>query len=383
MNDFHAILEKALAEEPLSRSDLVRLLAADAPEEREALFRAAYEMKRRYVGTVAYFRGIVECSNVCVRDCFYCGIRRSNTRVERFSMSEDEIFREALQAFEARYGSCVIQAGERRDEAFVGMIERVVRRLKEATGGRLGITLSLGEQSEATYRRWREAGAHRYLLRIETSNPRLFARIHPLESRFEERRECLRILRRTGWQVGTGVMTGLPGQTLDDLAGDILFFREEDIDMIGMGPYIPHPDTPMGREVPPFDAEAKRRALELGLKMIAVTRLFLRDVNIASTTALQALDPVGREKGLRCGANVVMPNLTDTAYRVRYRLYEGKPCLDENAAMCRACLARRVESIGETVGWDRWGDALHYFRRTGRTPDENAAAAAVTEPSAK
>jgi biotin synthase len=246
------------------------------------------------------------------------------------------------------------------------MIERVVKTVKEKTNGKLGITLSLGEQTEEVYRRWREAGAHRYLLRIETTNPELYKKLHPEDHDLEERKHCLALLKKTGWQVGTGVMMGLPGQTTEDLVNDILFMKEIDIDMIGMGPYIPHRDTPMGQEIPPYTDEEKRAALTLGLKMIAVTRIVLKDINIAAATALQALKHTGREMGLKCGANVIMPNVTETEFRPSYTLYDDKPCTDENSSMCRGCLTRRIEGIGETIGFNEWGDSKHYFNRTSR-----------------
>lgn len=365
MIDPFAILHRAEKGEALSREALRTLLELRDPDGLRALFDCAYAVKTKHVGRVVYFRGLIECGNVCAKNCRYCGIRRGNRQVERFEMDEAEMVREALWAWEADYGSCVIQAGERRDEAFAEKIERVLRRIAEATAGRMGITISLGEQSEETYRRWREAGAHRYLLRIETSNPELYAKIHPPDHRFEDRLECLAALRRTGYQVGTGTMMGLPGQTPEDLADDVLFLKRLDVDMVGMGPYIPHRDTPMGREIPLYSAERKRAALGLALKMIAVTRIVLKDVNIAAATALQALEPDGREQALRCGANVVMPNLTETEYRSKYSLYEGKPCTEENSAACRGCLLRRIEAIGERVGFGRRGDAPHYRRRNG------------------
>jgi biotin synthase len=357
------VLEKAKRKEDLSVKELVALLSITDKDELQALYDCAYFIKEQYVGKVAYFRGIIECSNLCMKDCYYCGIRKSNRHVERFQMDEEEIFKEAFWAYEAEYGSCVIQSGERRDEEYISMIERVVKRIKAATGGNLGITLSLGEQTEETYRRWREAGAHRYLLRIETTNPELYAKIHPADHSLAERKECLARLRRTGYQVGTGVMMGLPGQTMEDLANDILFLKEIDIDMVGMGPYIPHSDTPMGKEVPPYTDEQKKASLELGLRMIAVTRIMLRDVNIAAATALQALEYTGREQGLRCGANVIMPNVTETDYRPKYQLYDNKPCTDENSSMCRGCLDGRIKGIGETVGFGEWGDSPHYHKR--------------------
>ena len=358
------ILEKAKRKEDLSVNELVTLLSITDEDELQALYDCAYFLKEQYVGRVAYFRGIIECSNLCVKDCYYCGIRKSNRNIERFQMDEDEIVKEAIWAYEAEYGSCVIQSGERQDEEYIAMIERAVRRIKSSTGGHLGITLSLGEQTEDTYRRWKEAGAHRYLLRIETTNPELYARIHPVDHRLDVRKECLAALRRTGYQVGTGVMMGLPGQSLEDLANDILFLKAIDIDMVGMGPYIPHSDTPMGKEVPPYTEEQNRAALQLGLKMIAVTRIVLRDINIAAATALQALEYTGREQGLRCGANVIMPNVTETGYRPKYQLYDNKPCIDENSSMCRGCLNGRIQGIGETVGFREWGDSPHFHKRS-------------------
>jgi biotin synthase len=358
------ILEKAKRKEELSVEELVALLSVSDKDELQALYDTAYFLKEQYVGRIAYFRGIIECSNLCIKDCYYCGIRRSNKKVERFLMDEDEIFREAMWAYEAEYGSCVIQSGERQDEEYVAMIERVVKRISEATKGELGITLSLGEQTEDVYRRWKEAGAHRYLLRIETTNPELYARFHPADHRLEERKECLAALRRTGYQVGTGVMMGLPGQTMEDLARDILFLKEIDIDMVGMGPYIPHADTPMGQEIPPYTDEQKKAALTLGLKMIAVTRIVLKDINIAAATALQALEYTGREQGLRCGANVIMPNVTETDYRPKYQLYDNKPCTDENSSMCRGCLSGRIRGIGEEIGFNERGDSPHFRNRS-------------------
>jgi len=364
------ILEKAERGLDLSPVEMQALLEISDPAELQDLYDCAYRVKEKNVGKVAYFRGIIECSNICMKDCYYCGIRKSNTNVERFQMDEDEIVREAIWAFENEYGSAVIQSGERQDAAYIDMIERVLKRVKKQTGGKLGITLSLGEQTEETYRRWREAGAHRYLLRIETTSPKLYGQLHPEDHKLEARKHCLALLKKTGWQVGTGVMMGLPGQTSEDLVNDILFMKEIDIDMIGMGPYIPHRDTPMGAAIPAYTDEQKKEALTLGLKMIAVTRIVLKDINIAAATALQALEYTGREMGLKCGANVIMPNVTETEFRPNYALYDNKPCTDENSSMCRGCLTRRIDGIGETVGFNEWGDSKHYAKRTGKTAHE-------------
>lgn len=363
MSNVYTILEKAKKSGDLSREEIAALLSISDKDEQQVLFDAAYAVKEEHVGKVAYFRGLIECSNLCIKDCYYCGIRRSNKKVERFLMDEEEIFKEAMWAYEAEYGSCVIQSGERQDEEYISMIERVVKRIAEATKGEMGITLSLGEQTEEVYKRWRAAGAHRYLLRIETTHPEIYAKIHPADHSMEVRKACLKSLRRTGYQVGTGVMMGLPGQTMEDLADDILFLKDIDIDMVGMGPYIPHSDTPMGEEIPAYTDEEKTAALKLGLKMIAVTRIVLRDINIAAATALQALEYTGREQGLKCGANVIMPNLTETEFRPKYQLYDNKPCTDENSSMCRGCLSGRIKGIGETIGFNERGDSLHFQKR--------------------
>jgi biotin synthase len=268
----------------------------------------------------------------------------------------------------------VIQSGERSDRKFIDLTLEAVRRIKRETRSvsqpeGLGITLCIGQQSRETYRRLFEAGAHRYLLRIETTNPDLFARIHPKDQTLESRLECLGLLRDIGYQVGTGVMIGLPGQTLDDLAGDILFFADHDIDMIGMGPFILDPATPLGGESCPGIAERIR----LSLLMIAATRLKLRDVNIASTTALQTLNPIGRETGLQFGANVIMPQVTPPEVRKDYQLYPGKPCLDENALECQSCLGMRIAFAGRTIGYNAWGDSAHARRRQSRAMQRSAA----------
>ena len=360
MDELENVLAKA-AERPhaLSREERAALLSLEGPEEIERLFGAAYDLKVRYCGKTVAMRGIIEAGNICAKDCLYCGIRKSNARLERYSLDADDIVR--LAEFDAArgYASLVIQSGEIESEAHTRFIEDVLRRIAPLN---LGVTLSLGEQTEDVYRRWREAGAARYLLRVETSNRRLYSRLHPEGHSFDRRVECLRALRRCGYQVGTGVMCALPGQTAEDLADDIGFFAEMDADMIGMGPFIPHPDTPLGGEG--FDA---RRRLMAGLKMIAVTRLHLHDVNIAAATALQALADDGRERGIMAGANVIMPNITDVKYRRGYQLYQNKPCLDENASLCASCLERRLAAIGERVGYGKRGDSLHYRLRAGET----------------
>ncbi|MFA7172006.1 MAG: [FeFe] hydrogenase H-cluster radical SAM maturase HydE [Kiritimatiellia bacterium] len=363
MTSLETILEQAkAAHHALTHGEIAFLLSLTDPEELRQLHAAAYEVKLRYSGKVVSFRGIIEMGNVCSKDCFYCGIRKGNTQIERFQLEEESILRCVKRNLDMEYGSLVLQSGEIESDAHTAFIEKVLRRITEMSDGKLGITLSLGEQSAETYARWRTAGAHRYLLRIETSNPTLYAKLHPVDHNFERRVSCLRLLRKYDYQVGSGVMSGLPGQTYDDLANDILFFHDIDLDMIGMGPYIPHHDTPLGREIE-FTPHYAADHLRIGLNMISATRLYLQNVNIAATTALQALADDGREQGILAGANIVMPNITDTEYRRSYQLYENKPCLDENSEQCRFCLARRLEKIGETVNWNQRGDSPHYAAR--------------------
>lgn len=254
----------------------------------------------------------------------------------------------------------VLQSGERQDTQFVEFVSDVVRSVKQATRSErlpegLGITLCVGEQSRETYRRFLDAGAHRYLLRIETSSPSLFRKWHPVDQTFAARLRCLEDLRAIGFQVGTGVMIGAPGQTAADLAADVNFFRELDPDMIGMGPYLPHHAAPLAAI--PVAGPAQR--LRLALLAIAVVRLVLRDVNIAATTALQALTPLGREMGLAFGANVIMPNVTPAEGRQCYSLYDDKPCDDETDPAFQPALEARILKMGRTLGCNRWGDSPH------------------------
>lgn len=340
----------------LSRSDIAELLATTEPA---SLFAAAYTVKERHIGKHVALRGLIEFGNHCQKDCYYCGIRKSNLQVNRYRLEADDIVRLAVWAYAQQYGSIVLQSGELEGEENTAFVENILRRITAETHGKLGITLSLGEQTDDVYQRWHAAGAQRYLLRIETSNPALYSQIHPADHAFARRVNCLHTLRQLGYQTGSGVMTGLPGQSLEALADDVLFFQHMNLDMIGMGPYIPHHQTPMGNALN-LNPEDKEKQLQLALKMIAVTRLYLHDVNIAATTALQALDDRGREQGLLAGANVIMPNVTDVEYRSNYQLYDNKPCLDENAAKCRTCLTWRIRTIGESISWGQRGDSPHW-----------------------
>ena len=358
-----------------SKKEIIERLSMRDENDVKELFTEAYRTKLQFVGNKVFFRGIVELSNLCTKDCYYCGIRKSNLNVQRYEMTKEEVVESALWAYKNSYGSVVLQSGERSDPKFAAMITDVIREIKTRSQGKLGITLSLGEQTHDTYKRWYDEGAHRYLLRIETSNEQLYKACHPQDHTLEQRLSCLKDLKDIGYQAGTGVLIGLPGQTLEHLADDIIFFKEFDIDMIGMGPYIIHADTPFS--IHRNDVN-HRYNFETALKMIAICRIMLKDINIASTTALQAIDPLGREMGLQAGANIIMPIISDTKYREMYQLYQDKPCMDENADQCRDCLGRRVASIGETIGFNEWGDSPHYKKR--RDP-KNAKVDNVTDGS--
>ncbi len=345
----------------MQRNELIELLSLPEGPALKALHERAYRVKTEHVGKTVYFRGLIEFSNICSKNCYYCGIRGENSKVQRFCMTEDEIAAGALWIWKEGYGSAVLQSGERSDPDFVNFVERILKRIMAETSNGLAVTLCVGEQTRDTYQRWYDAGAKRYLLRIETSSEKFYGTLHPSDHSYRKRVECLETLRDIGYMTGTGVMIGLPQQTAEQLADDILFFEKMDMDMIGMGPYIPHEDTPLADNA--RSGYDPKRNLSLGLKMISATRLALPDANIAATTALQALDPRGRELGLMAGANVIMPNVTETRYRSAYQLYEGKPCLDENASMCRGCLEGRIKGIGEEIGYFQTGDPNHYFMR--------------------
>ena len=352
------VLSETLAHGIPDRQTLYGILSTQSPDEIEVIRRAAEQALLKNCGDTVRLRGLIEFSNRCVSDCYYCGIRRSNRAPKRYTLRRDEIVETARWCGKQGYGSIVLQSGERRDAKFTRFIADTVRAIKDATRSDVlphgvGITLCVGEQSAEAYQQWFDAGAHRYLLRMETSSPRLFAALHPESQCYESRVDCLRTLKAIGYHVGTGVMIGLPGQTLDDLVDDVLFFRDVGADMIGMGPYIPH-----AQAVLPGEAAIPETAirLQLALRMIAATRLLLPNINIAATTALQTLAPDGREQGLRFGANVIMPQATPFRVRRQYTLYDGKPCLEDSAGQCASCLEGRINSVGRRILRDAWGD---------------------------
>ncbi len=355
-------IKKILQKQNLTKADIIDLLSAEG-DERNLLFATAAEVKEKFVGKKVFYRGLIEYSNLCGKNCLYCGIRAGNKKAKRYEVTEQEVLDAASYAWENKFGSIVIQAGERSGKEYVSRIEGLLREIKRMSNGELGITLSLGEQSEETYRRWFDAGAHRYLLRIEVSNPELYPKYHPDNKKhdYHRRLEALYLLRKVGYQVGSGVMIGLPFQTTEDLADDLLFFQQHDIDMVGMGPYIEHEDTPMYQFKDLLMTRVER--FNLSLKMVAVLRILMKDINIAATTAMQAIDPMGREKSIKVGANIIMPNLTPTQYRDDYKLYEDKPCTDEDAEECKRCLEARIHMAGGEIGYGEWGDSKHFAKR--------------------
>ena len=310
-------LDKALvAPKNLNVDELsVMLASADEGLWRE-IFAAAREVKAKCGKTEVLPRGLIECSNVCAKNCLYCGIRKGNAKVPRYLIPDEEVAACIDEARRRGYPAVAFQAGEIESEANTAYYERHIAMCRG-----LEVTLSLGEQTEEVYRRWKDAGAMRYLIRIETSNRELYAKIHPAECSFERRVECIRTLKRLGYVTGSGVMIGLPGQTIDDLAHDIVFYGDENLDMVGMGPYVAHPDSLM----PDSRYQLPTTNYQLSLRMIALTRLYLWNVNIVAATALEALDPEnGRRRGIEAGANVIMTNLTPAKFRVGYDLYPGK-----------------------------------------------------------
>lgn len=352
----------------MDRTAILNWLRETDPTRLEELWRMADETRRQHVGDEVYLRGLIEFSNHCARQCGYCGLRVDNRKIERYRMSQEEILQCAKDAVQFGYGTVVLQSGEDHGISGEWMTE-LIRRIKRNTP--LAVTLSLGERSDDDLIAWRSAGADRYLLRFETSNPALFDRIHPpLPGRRSDRIAILRNLKRLGYEAGSGVMIGIPGQTYDDLANDIELFRSLDLDMIGVGPFIPHPETPLGdlSALGAAPGDQVPNTEEMTYKVVALARLACPHANIPSTTALATLNKEqGRELGLQRGANIVMPNLTPPLYRCKYEIYPAKACLYETADACHGCLTNRIVSIGRSVGAGR-GDSPNYRRRAGETP---------------
>ena len=335
-------------EAPLHRDEVIAWLKETDPTRLSALWETADRIRRENVGDEVHLRGLVEVSNYCRRSCGYCGIRAGNRLIERYRMTFDEVLACARQALEYGYGTVVLQSGE--DPGLRGeWVRDIVRSIKHLG---LAVTLSLGERSTTDLAMWRETGADRYLLRFETSNPDLYRRIHPsLPGELSDRIALLRSLREMGYEIGSGVMVGIPGQDWNTLAEDILTFASLDLDMIGVGPFLPHPETPLGKTAVKASADQVPSGEDVVYRAVALTRIVCPQANIPSTTALATINKTsGREYGLMRGANIVMPNLTPLQYRAKYEIYPDKACANETAEVCAVGLERRIAAIGRSIG---------------------------------
>jgi biotin synthase len=331
----------------LTKCQIIDLLEEKDEAVIEALFRQADQVRKECVGDAVHLRGLVEFSNYCRRDCLYCGLRRSNEKVVRYRMTIPEIFAAIREAGNLGLQTVVLQSGEDPHYTIEELCS-LVRRIKSDVG--FAVTLSIGERTYEDYKRLKEAGADRYLLRFETTDPLLFKKLKP-DSIYEKRFRCLEWLKELGYQVGSGVMVGLPGQTMESLADDILKFKEIDLDMVGLGPYISHPNTPL--------QGSAGGSLDMVLRVTALTRIVTKNAHMPATTATGTIDAEGRQKALQCGANVLMPNSTPRKYREHYLIYPDKICIDEEPHKCRFCVESMVIGLGRTIS----GDAGHSLKR--------------------
>ncbi|MGG7160862.1 [FeFe] hydrogenase H-cluster radical SAM maturase HydE [Clostridium baratii] len=344
------IINKLYKEHEASKEELLYLLDNITDKDQEYLVEKANEIRMQSYGNKVYMRGLIEFTNYCKRDCMYCGIRKSNKNADRYRLTFDEIIHCADIGDKLGYKTYVLQGGEDAyftDERMIEIIKEIKKRHPNNA-----ITLSLGERSYESYKKLYEAGADRYLLRHETASKHLYDKLHPGAS-FEERMQCLRNLKEIGYQTGAGFMIGLPGQTNEDLVNDLLFVKEFKPEMCGIGPFIPQKDTPLGEET--------GGTLEKTVIMLAIIRLLLPDVLLPASTALGSVDPLGREKGIKAGGNVVMPNLSPTEVRDKYALYDGKICTGDEAAECRMCIEGRMKRFGYEVEVNR-GDNVKWLK---------------------
>ena len=317
-----------------SRKEIIDILKDDSKN--DWLFRYADKIRKENVGNDVHLRGLIEFSNICKNSCKYCGLRKENSTIDRYRIEKDEILEIAKNAVTMGYRTIVLQSGEDAFYSTDKMIE-IINVIKEFD---VALTLSIGERSFEDYKAFKQAGADRYLIRIETTNRKLYEKMHP-NMDFDNRIRCLEDLKRLGYEVGTGCLVGLPDQTVESLADDILFFKEIGADMIGIGPFIPHPQTPL--------KDTEKGSFTLALKVMALTRIMLPDINIPATTAMETLNPNGRIIALQSGANVVMPNVTSTQYRAKYEIYPNKICINDKPEKCRGCIGAKIESIGRKV----------------------------------
>lgn len=320
-----------------TKQDIIDILKDDSIN--EELFAHANEIRKKYVGDEVHLRGLIEFSNICKRTCKYCGLRCENRTLERYRIEPDEIVFHAKKAVDMGYKTIVLQSGE--DDYFSQ--EKMCKIISDIKKLDVALTLSIGEKTFEEYKAFKNAGADRYLLRIETTDQELYKQMHP-HMDFLNRVRCLQDLKKLGYEVGSGCLVGLPNQTIESLANDILFFKEIEADMIGIGPFIPHPNTPL--------KDSNAGSFTLSLKVMALTRILLKDINIPATTAMESLNPNGRIIALQSGANVVMPNVTTIEYRKKYEIYPGKICINENPGQCRKCIEAKIKSIGRTIASD-------------------------------
>lgn len=317
-----------------SRNDIIEILKDDSNN--DWLFSLADKTREEYVGDEVHLRGLIEFSNICKRQCKYCGLRCEDKFIDRYRISKENIISYAEHAVNMGYKTIVLQSGE--DEYYnTDLMCEIIAEIKKLG---VALTLSIGEKTYEEYKAFKEAGADRYLIRIETTDKTLYNQMHP-NMDFDNRVRCLENLGRLGYEVGTGCLVGLPNQTIESLADDILFFKEINADMVGIGPFIPHPHTPL--------KDSATGSFTLSLKVMALTRILLKDINIPATTAMETLNPNGRIIALQSGANVVMPNVTTTEYRAKYEIYPNKICINENPDKCKGCISAKIQSIGRTV----------------------------------
>ena len=321
----------------LTRNEIIEHLKND--NKNSELFSLADKIRKENVGDAVHLRGLIEFSNICKQQCKYCGLRSPNKHIERYRILKDDIIHTAKHAVDMGYKTIVLQSGE--DDYFsTDLIVEIIREIKKLD---TALTLSIGERSFGDYQAFKEVGADRYLIRIETTDRNLYKELHP-NMNFDNRIRCLKDLKELGYEVGTGCLVGLPGQTIESLADDILFFKEINADMVGIGPFIPHPETPL--------KDTPAGSFELALKVMALTRIMLPDINIPATTAMETLNPNGRILALQSGANVVMPNVTSTEYRAKYEIYPNKICINDNPDKCRNCIEAKIKSIGRYIAKD-------------------------------
>lgn len=334
MTNLLQLIESAAVSHNLCKEEITEILKDESVN--EVLFNTADNVRKKYVGDEVHLRGLIEFSNICRCNCSYCGLRKDNPNVERYRMSVEEVLELAQNAKDYGYKTVVLQSGE--DSFFSA--DKMCEIINGVKNLGFAMTLSLGEKSFEEYQAYKDAGADRYLLRIETTDRNLYNSLHPNMS-FDKRLGCLNDLKRLGFETGTGCLVGLPNQSIESLADDILFFKELDADMIGLGPFIPSPDTPL--------QAAQGGTLTLALKVMALTRILLPDINIPATTAMETLQENGRLLALQSGANVVMPNVTKDECKRKYTIYPGKAGLNNTASEYKNIIVSKIESIGRTI----------------------------------